>query len=52
MLNPGGTASFLTERCDAYYDLKAVDILGNLIARVNRLYFGCGKRQTITLLVR
>lgn len=49
VLPVAGTVSFETERCDAYYDLKAVDTFGATIARANHLYFECGKRETITL---
>jgi hypothetical protein len=38
------------EYCDAYYDLKAVDRAGVTIARADRLYFDCGKREIVTLL--
>ena len=49
LLPPGGAEVFTNEYCDAYYDLKAIDVSGNTIARANRLDFACGKRETITL---
>lgn len=48
-LPPGFEITLYSDYCDAYYDLEALDRAGNVIARADRLFFGCGKRETVTL---
>jgi hypothetical protein len=49
VLAPGASATFTSEYCDDYYDLKAVDVAGNTIGRAFNLYFACGRREQVTV---
>ncbi len=49
VLLSGSSIAFESERCDAYYDVMAVDANGARLARKNGIYMRCGAILTITL---
>lgn len=49
VLPSGASITFESERCDAYYDVMAVDANGARLARKNGIYMRCGAIVTVTL---